>query len=165
MNNLLHTALKGDDAIAFGLINDAEDRKHFRVERLPPQHRLVLTNGMRYVLGFKQVELTTIDTAVKSAFSVDMKRGAFAMFIYCDICEPICVGDLVASLLRTAHHTTSKERGSVTHQVFDPPIYIPICKRWVNTIGIDIRTDTGEIFPFSPDAKFLMTLHFKREFI
>ncbi len=117
---------------------------------------------MHYVLGLKQLELTTIDTAMMSAFSVDLKRGAFAMFIYCDICEPICVGDTVASLLRTAHHTTSNERGAVIHQVFDPLIYIPMCKRWVSTNGVDIRTDTGETFPFSPDTKFLMTLHFKR---
>ena len=38
-----------------------------------------------------------------------------------------------------------------------------VAKPNMNSIEVDVRSDSGEPFPFSKHVKMLLTLHFKRE--
>jgi hypothetical protein len=116
---------------------------------------------MNYVLGFKQVEF--VRGGVTAEFRADLNRGTAAMMIYCSLCEPTVVGDSVVPLLRISHLTPTAEHGAVVNQQFNPPIHIPVaCVGLVNSVEIDLRTDSGEEFALSHDGKVLLTLHFQR---
>jgi hypothetical protein len=138
-----------------------EDNKHFRVASIPKNVKLILKDGMNYVMGYKKNELKNIgDTA---EFRADLKRGTTGMMIYCSLCKFTLVGDSQVPLLRIAHIPHNIEHGAVINQIFNPPIYIPIALGGiVNTIEVDLRTDSGEEFPLSHDGKVLLTLHFQK---
>ena len=141
--------------IAFSLVHEGEGNR-IQLSRMPSTHRIILGNGLHYVMGFKDMELKKAPhTAV---YKADLNRGNYAMFVYCDIVEPILVGDSLVPLLRTTH-LTSSEHGAIVNQVFNPPLYMKIGKTLVNTIEVDIRTDTGEPFPLTADGKVILTLH------
>ena len=38
-----------------------------------------------------------------------------------------------------------------------------LTKSYMNYIEVDVRSDSGEPFPFSKHVKMLLTLHFKRD--
>jgi hypothetical protein len=149
--------------VAFSLLEEGAE-KLFQVETLPQNMRIVLKQGMNYILGYRATELTK--SGAVADFRADLKRGTTAMMIYCSLCEPTLVGDNQVPLLRIAHLTTVEQHGAVVNQTFDPPIHIPVNRGggcMVNTIEIDIRTDSGESFPLSQDGKVLLTLHFRRQ--
>ena len=85
------------------------------------------------------------------------------MFIYCDLVDGTMVGDVEASLLRTVPLNRRKERGGVVNHLFNPGLYMRVNKSFINVIEVDVRTDSGEEFPFARDSKMLLTLHFQRD--
>ena len=46
------------------------------------------------------------------------------------------------------------------YKIYDTPHYVDVIRNNIDTIEIDIRTDTGNPILFSPD-KLLVKLHFK----
>ena len=114
--------------------------------------KLEFMYGLHYVLGYA----TTID--LRTEKKADLVRGAFAMFIYCDLVDGTMVGDVKASLLRTVPLNRRKERGGVVNHLFNPGLYMRVNKSLFNVIGVDIRTDSGEEFPFARDSKMLLIL-------
>ena len=133
----------------------------FTVQTLPNNFKLVMKNGMNYVMGYKSTELKRVgDTA---EFRADLKRGTTGMMIYCSLCQFSLVGDSHVPLLRIAHLPNNLEHGAVVNQICNPPIYIPVSRGGiVNTIEVDLRTDSGEEFPLSNDGKVILTLHFRK---
>jgi len=79
------------------------------------------------------------------------------------IMEHLMVGDSQAPLLRTTHLHNS-EHGAVDNEVFNPALYVRICKPHIGVIEVDIRTDSGAPFPLSAEGKLILTLHFKRDY-
>ena len=49
----------------------------------------------------------------------------------------------------------------MTHQIIENPIYIPLNRREIKDIEVQICDDTGELVPFD-SGKSLMMLHFKK---
>ena len=141
----------------FTVVKESEEWR-IQLTTMLAGHHMVLKNGLRYVLGFKEEELRA--TPYTAVYDADLSRGNFAMFIYCDMVEPLLVGDSMVPLLRTTH-LTSTEYGAIVNQVFNPPLYVSIGKTLVNTIEIDIRTDTGDPFPLTKDGKVILILHVK----
>jgi hypothetical protein len=156
INRLLGKTIPG---ITFRITGNGEG-KRFELETLQDQYYLLLKNDLHFILGFKEEKLVTPSPQV-ATFKADLVRGSFAMFIYCDICEPMMVGDMHAPLLRTSHIHDS-QHGSVVNQVFNPPLYVNVCKPNISVIEVDIRTDSGLPFPLSPNGKLILTLHFAR---
>jgi hypothetical protein len=48
--------------------------------------------------------------------------------------------------------------------VFNPALYVRICKPHISVIEVDIRTDSGAPFSLSAEGKLILTLHFKRDY-
>lgn len=136
------------------------DHKRIQQKTLPDKSFIELNNGLDYVLGFKE---TTIKTSPLTAtFKSDLTRGGFAMFVYCDMIEHTMVGDTLAPLLRTCHLQSAPQGASINH-IFNPSYYMNCNKTTINTIEIDIRTDSGDPFPLMKTSKLILTLHFRRE--
>lgn len=144
-------------AIAFSVVTEGEERR-IKLVALPTGWRLVLINGMHITLGYSEVQLRGPQTAEMKA---DLTRSGTAMFVYCDLVEPVIVGDSLVPLLRTTYN--SGDHGTIINRVFNPPIYLKTGKTYVNAIEIELRTDTGDPFPLMKDAKVILTLHLIRQ--
>ena len=77
------------------------------------------------------------------------------LFVYCDVVEPVVVGDVRAPLLRTVN------LANTLHHEFVHPMYVPVQKRHFDNLEININLDTGEPAPFV-DGKSVTILHFRR---
>ena len=136
------------------------NEKYFTLKTLSNNTRLELMHGLHYVLGYGKTLLDREGFRAKRR--ADLIRGTFAMFIYCDIVNNVMVGNTEAPLLRTVH-LQKTDRGATLNHLFNPGFYMQVAKPYINVIEVDIRSDSGEPFPFAKDCKMLLTLHFKCE--
>ena len=141
-------------------VSGSGESKRIKVNGLPENHYLELKNGLHYVLGFKDTVIKS--TPYSGVYRPDLVRGAFAMFIYCDVIEHVMVGNTLAPLLRT-NHLQSASNGETLSYTFNPAYYMKLNKTFVSELEIDIRTDSGEPFPLHPSSKLILTLHFLRD--
>ena len=135
--------------------------KYFRLSQQDANKRVVLANGLHDVLGYNS---TTLKKAPHRAErKADLVRHSFVLFLYCDVVEDVMVGPTKVPLLRTVHLSQSK-RGEVVNHLYQPGIYVSVNKSQISVIGVDLRNDRGGTFSFHPQAKVMLTLHFKRDF-
>ena len=81
-----------------------------------------------------------------------------SLFVYCDVVEPTVVGDFKVPLLRTVN---IDGRGSLTvSRVYQNIQYVPLHRKQLDTIEIDVRDDFGRKVPFQR-GKMIVTLHFR----
>ena len=80
-------------------------------------------------------------------------------YVYTDIIETQCHGDVVVPVLRTI--TVKGEHGSYVSKNFERPLYVPLNKKIFDTIGINIRDEAGDLVAFQ-HGKVIITLHFRR---
>ena len=127
-------------------------------------------NGFNMILGFEQMKLKN-DTQGKARFTGKytpyLKGGINNMYIYSSICQPIQVGSTRVPLLKSIWLDNKKNDGranfgEVRNITTKNPMYIPISASSINSIEINIRSDSGRLFPFSDGAVTSLTLHFKR---
>ena len=119
--------------------------KYFRLSQLDANKRVLLANGLHDVLGYNG---TTLKKAPHRAErKADLVRHSFVLFLYCDIVEDVMVGPTKVLLLRTIHLPQSK-RGEVVNHLYQPGIYVSVNKSQISVIGVDLRNDQGEPFPF-----------------
>lgn len=95
---------------------------------------------------------------VHTTHRYDITHGFRSLYVYCDICEPQFVGDVMVPLLRTV--AIQGERGDYVTNIYDVPHYIPVSLNGISTIEINIKDDTGEDVPFI-DGKVMCKLHFR----
>ena len=92
------------------------------------------------------------------------------IFIYTNIMEYQYVGDTKAPLLRVIDSKQRLKNGSVcelepTHRiVFTNLDYKKILTNTIQSISIELRTETGQMVPFSGSGKVILTLQFKKFF-
>ena len=117
-------------------------------------------NGIHDVLGFSQTEYTARKEDYAADLVVNLTRGINSMFVYCDLCQPIRVGNTLAPLLRNIAFNTSTygEQVSIT---YDRLIYIPVTKTFIDSIQIHLCDSIGETIPFVEGLTNCI-LHFKR---
>ena len=99
-----------------------------------------------------------IGGTVRTEHRYDINHGFRSLYVYCDICEPQFVGDVMVPLLRTV--AVEGERGDYITRIYDVPHYIPVSLNGINTIEINIKDDTGVDVPFI-DGKVMCKLHFR----
>ena len=80
-------------------------------------------------------------------------------YIYSDMATYSAVGDVQAPLLRVCNVTGA--HGETNLITFHTPQYIPVSRRDIETIEVDIRDELGNNFSFEY-GKTLCTLHFRR---
>jgi hypothetical protein len=106
------------------------------------------------------VRMVPEDALSYTASSVcDLQRGFYSLFVYCDIVEPVVVGDVRAPLLRVVN--ISGKEGLTISRIYQNVQYLPIQRKQFDTIEIDIRDDTGEKVAFER-GKVIVVLHFRR---
>ena len=90
---------------------------------------------------------------------IDINKGLRMFYIYSDIATYSAVGDIQAPLLRVCNVTGA--HGETNLITFHTPQYIPVSRRDIETIEVDIRDELGDNFSFEY-GKTLCTLHFRR---
>lgn len=133
--------------------------------------RLQFLAGLNTLLGFSHVYYSFgIDDddrtrTITADFSPSLNKGIPALYIYSSVCEPINVGGALVPLLRSvwfqSSHNKLKE-GEMINHVIEHPMYIPVAATTINSIEINIRTDSGDFVPFQDGAITSLTLHFKK---
>ena len=101
-------------------------------------------------------------------FPTDLCAGKHLIFIYNNVIEYQYVGDTKASLLRVIDSKQRLKNGSVselepTHRiVFTNLDYKKLLTNTIQSISIELRTETGQLVPFAGTGNVILTLQFKK---
>ena len=101
-------------------------------------------------------------------FPADLCAGKHLIFIYTNIIEYQYVGDAKAPLLLVIDSKQRLKNGSVcelepTHRiVFSNLDYKKLLSNTIQSISIELRTETGQLVLFSETGKVILTLQFKK---
>lgn len=133
------------------------------------RHTLALSERLWCILGFEESSFSKVITTgpddccgSKPASLSQAIPGK--IFIYTDICEGYITGDIQAPLLRVVPLDHDQYiYGSTKIKSFSPGQYIPLLRKSMATIEIDIRDEYGKPVPFEYGT-LTVTLHFKRSF-
>ena len=88
-----------------------------------------------------------------------MNQGIYHIYIYCDLCAPIRVGNALVPLLRAVDVPPSNW-GQVRSTRFTRPMYIPIDKSTFYSIKVELYDDTGRPISFR-EGRTVITLHLR----
>lgn len=92
---------------------------------------------------------------------VDFYRGIHNIMVYCDIVDFITIGNFRAQLLQTLEIPSTAKAGDQLVKRYDVPDYIPVHSRFIPSIQIALRDDSGQDIPFE-FGRVMLKLHFKR---
>lgn len=126
---------------------------------LPDDLQIHISDKLANVLGFEIGKLPEGRRLHSGEKPARLDHIAKTAYVYCDLIEPVLVGDTKTQLLRTVN-MDSGAHGVVNH-IYTLPIYIPIQKKQFSTVEINIMTDTGEPVPFT-SGRSVIVLHFRR---
>ncbi|KAJ8041316.1 hypothetical protein HOLleu_12105 [Holothuria leucospilota] len=118
--------------------------------------------GMSRMFGFLENNKVCTEGFTVSDISSDVHSGltSFFFFVYSDIVEHQRVGDTHVPLLRVVRIGTRKAGEHVTVS-YNSPHYVPVKSKHISTIGIDLRTDLGDVVPFQ-HGRVIAKLHFRQ---
>ena len=85
--------------------------------------------------------------------------GSHLLYLYCDIASLTAVGHAKAPLLRVCN--TTGKYGDVIRTIFTHPHYVPVARREIKSVQINMNTELGKPIPFT-FGKSVVTLHFRR---
>lgn len=124
--------------------------------------RTQISGHLAMILGIGDAMKRWVDIDTdETDFSVDLRRGVHHVFVYSDLAQYVPVGDTSAPLLRIIPLVTRGEESDQYTHIFDHPHYIPVSRRSIETIQIDLRSDIGKYIPFV-SGKSIVKLHFRR---
>jgi len=83
-----------------------------------------------------------------------------SLYVYCDLLEPVPVGDVKVPLLRIINIMEKKEHLN-THRIMKRVLFLPVQKKHFDTVEIQILDDGGNIVPFEA-GKSIVVLEFRR---
>ena len=131
-------------------------------------------DGRRTHIGYK-IDTTAIKLMKKDDtklfmcdFPADLCAGKHLIFIYTNIIEYQYVGDAKAHLLRVNDSKQRLKNGSIcelepTHRIlFSNLDYKKLLSNTIQSISIELRTETGQLVPFSGTGKVILTLQFNK---
>lgn len=128
------------------------------------QRTIKLQNRLALQLGFKPNE--NILNYDKSEHACSILLGIpDQMLVYCGIIEPQLIGHEYARILRIIQSQPTDKRmifGQACHQEFNLLHYVPILKKEIETISIDIRDCMGNLMPFQYGT-LTVKLHFREK--
>jgi len=145
-------------------IEEQDERAKFTVNKIEQKVQLETTENIRInlsneccdALGLKHD--TWYGGLTHAPFRHDISRGFHSLYIYCNICEEQIVGDVYAPLMRSV--ALNGKRGDHVIKSYGEPHYIPVNRRQVDSIEINIKDDTGHNVPFM-FGKVICKLHFR----
>jgi len=119
------------------------------------------SNNLAHMLGFAANRTYDGHEIYTSEHPVSLYEGLNLVYVYCDLLEQVLVGDTKAPLLRIINRTTLTKFNAVSHATFNPIQYIPLQKKYFDTIAIKLMTDVGERMPFVV-VKSILVIEFRR---
>jgi len=79
----------------------------------------------------------------------DLVAGLSVVYVYCDLLEPILIGDTKAPLLRICNRPVQKtNKYRESYRAFNPIQYVPLQKKCFDTVTVQVMTDDGLVVPF-----------------
>jgi len=119
--------------------------------------RLIHMKGLHDILGFNT---QIIGITQKAQHPPDLRRGIYSLYVYCDICADMRVGNALVPLLRNVAFPTTAF-GETIHIIYNNPIYVQCNKRTIDTIQITICDDAGHRVPFV-EGKTTVMIHIQK---
>nr|CAD7606764.1 unnamed protein product [Timema genevievae] len=118
------------------------------VSSSPNIQLLELSSQLSLQLGF--YPNNNLIKVPKSPYATNILLGLPSqMYVYTDIVDPQPVGDIVAPLLRIVGINNTNYLYGIHKTVsYDPMQYVPVLRREIESLEINIRADTGEPVPF-----------------
>jgi hypothetical protein len=92
-------------------------------------------------------------------YPIDINRGVFGFYVYCDLVMPEYVGDTKANLLRVI---PANSETLIVHDYSRGAHYKPLSVKQIAKIHIVIKTDSNEELKFT-NSKTLCKLHFRKK--
>ena len=179
-NKAFNSKLKGENRERVQLSFDNISQK--MTISLKPHSMLYLTKSFAGLLGFYEEDFDESDRVLKtdgvnasntiaigpwdtdkkieSRRVCDLQRGFYCLFVYCDLIEPVLVGDVKAPILRIVN--IKGKEGEMINRIYQNVQYAPLQKKMFETIEINIRDDTGRLVPFER-GRVIVTLHFRQK--
>jgi len=92
------------------------------------------------------------DNEIYAERPVLLSAGTANVYVYCDLLEHVMVGDIKAPIVRIVNRTMDVARidDTVEHTAFNPIQYVPLQKKFFDTIDILLAMDEGLLLPFVP---------------
>ena|SRR5437868_7973522 len=112
---------------------------------------------IKTMLGIENDEEEMVSKKPVNLFST-MPRE---LYVYCDIVEPQLVGDTAAPLLRIVPVENVEKFGHVNCKIYNSLHYMPVMKKYFDTVEIDILTGTGDLAPFEFGSS-IVKVHFRK---
>ena len=124
-------------------------------EELAPD--LYLSKRLSDMLGFVMTGPFSAGDR-KSKYPADIEDGIHNLYVYCDLIEPVAVGNAKVPLLRIV----PIQKGPIVTTSYSKVFYYPVMRKIFGAVEINIKGDTGEIIPFVGGKSFV-TLHFRKK--
>ena len=119
---------------------------------------LKLRGDIARIVGF--LNDTSIRASDKKGFTLALaETGNQYFYVYTDNIKSQYHDDVVVPVPRTV--TVKGKHGSYVSKNFERPHYVPLNKKIVDTISINIRDEAGDLVAFEK-GKVIITLHFRR---
>jgi len=84
-----------------------------------------------------------------------------SLYVYCDLLEPVPVGDVKVPLLRIVNMDETSKEYSNMHRIMKRVLFVPVQKKHFDTVEIQILDDAGDVVPFD-NGKSIVVLEFRR---
>lgn len=141
-------------------------------DKLPDYEKSVIWNDAIHI-GFRQLPIVTGTHAWKpfqitGDYPVDITAGKQLIFVYLNIIEYQSVGDTKAQLLRVFSRNIRLRNGSIqpieaqTTIAFRELEYKKLLSRHIQSIQVQLKTETGQLVPFFGTGQTVLTLKFKK---
>lgn len=135
------------------------DPKLFKyVFHIADGYQIEMSGSVKNILGFKKTVLYKYAIADNKVLETETINIVSAMYVYTDIIEHQFVGDAKVQLLRTV--STHINKDDHLDIIFDSPHYIPLIKRKISSIYIQLSSDTGEKILFQ-SGKVLIKVYLR----
>ena len=94
----------------------------------------------------------------ETKYPADIEDGTHNLSVYCDLIEPLALGNANVPLLRIV----PINQGPIVTTSYNQLFYYPVMRKILETVEISIKRDTGAIIPFVGGKSFV-TLHFHQK--
>lgn len=160
------------DGVLQGLVNQMSPRARqqimFEFDSQKKRIKVIMRKGARIVMSDRQMCILLGVGATQNKLweegehecenTPDLYLGFYSLYVYCNMVEPVIVGDTSVPLLRVV--PVDGSYGSIITRAFDKPHYVPVLTNNFETVDINIATDMGDYVKFE-FGKVVIKLHFR----